>query len=117
MRRLLNDSKGFTLVEMMIVLLIISILILITIPNVTKHSASIDDKGCKAFARMLEGQVEAYKMEFKKIPTLDELDQEGYLKGNKTCPNGTELTIDAANGSVTIAGEVSAGDGMNEDIP
>ena len=33
-----KNDKGFTLIEMMIVLLIISILILIAIPNVTKHS-------------------------------------------------------------------------------
>lgn len=42
-------QKGFTLIEMMVVLLIISVLILIAIPNVTKHSATIDDKGCEAY--------------------------------------------------------------------
>ncbi|WP_391201837.1 competence type IV pilus major pilin ComGC [Psychrobacillus sp. L4] len=107
--KFIRNSKGFTLVEMMIVLLIISILILITIPNVTKHSASIDDKGCKAFARMLEGQIEAYKIEKKKVPTLDELSKEGYLKGDKTCPNGTVVNINPDNGSVTIEGEVASG--------
>ncbi|MFF2754336.1 competence type IV pilus major pilin ComGC [Psychrobacillus sp. NPDC058041] len=105
----LKNSKGFTLIEMMIVLLIISVLILIAIPNVTKHSASIDDKGCKAFAKMLEGQVEAYKIENKKVPTLEELDKEGYLKGDKTCPNGTVVNINPNNGSVTIEGEVASG--------
>ena len=40
-----NNEKGFTLIEMLIVLLIISVLILVTIPNVTKHFATIDDKG------------------------------------------------------------------------
>ncbi|WP_313893834.1 competence type IV pilus major pilin ComGC [Psychrobacillus sp.] len=94
---------------MMIVLLIISVLILITIPNVTKHSANIDDKGCKAFAKMLEGQIEAYKIEFKKIPTLDDLETEGYLKGEKTCPNGKEVTIDSVDGKVTIEGETAVG--------
>ena len=49
MRKLLENNRGFTLVEMMIVLLIISVLILIPIPNVTKHSASIDEKRCRAF--------------------------------------------------------------------
>lgn len=107
--KFLKNSKGFTLVEMMIVLLIISVLILIAIPNVTKHSASIDDKGCKAFAKMLEGQIEAYKIEKKKVPTIDELAKEGYLKGDKTCPNGTGVNIDPNDGSVTIEGEVASG--------
>ena len=53
---------------MMIVLLIISVLILIAIPNVTKHSKSIDEKGCLAYIHMVQGQVEAYKMDEKMIP-------------------------------------------------
>lgn len=115
MINLIKNNKAFTLVEMMIVLLIISVLILITIPNVTKHSASIDEKGCKAFARMLEGQIEAYKIEKKTIPTLDDLAEAGYLKGQKTCPNGTEVLIDSKDGSVTIKGEVAAGPEFNDD--
>ncbi|MEI4771415.1 competence type IV pilus major pilin ComGC [Psychrobacillus sp. FJAT-51614] len=102
----MKNNKGFTLIEMMIVLLIISILILITIPNVTKHSASIDDKGCKAFAKMVEGQIQAYKIEFKKIPNVEDLTKEGYLKGIESCPNGTEIIIDEKDGSVTITGAV-----------
>jgi len=109
MKKILTNEKAFTLVEMMIVLLIISVLILITIPNVTKHSASIDEKGCKAFARMVEGQVEAYKIEKRTIPTLDDLVTEGFLKGDKTCPNGTPVLIDPNDGRVTIEGEETAG--------
>jgi len=45
----IKQQAGFTLIEMLIVLLIISILILITIPNVTKHFATVDEKGCKAY--------------------------------------------------------------------
>lgn len=45
----MKNEKGFTLVEMLVVLLIISILILVTIPNVSKHFASIDEKGCDAY--------------------------------------------------------------------
>ncbi|MDW0112190.1 prepilin-type N-terminal cleavage/methylation domain-containing protein [Sporosarcina saromensis] len=45
----IKSQKGFTLIEMMIVLLIISVLVLIAIPNVTKHSSTIDQKGCEAF--------------------------------------------------------------------
>ena len=37
MKNIMNQ-KGFTLIEMLIVLLIISVLILITVPNLTKHN-------------------------------------------------------------------------------
>ncbi|MCZ8534816.1 competence type IV pilus major pilin ComGC [Psychrobacillus psychrodurans] len=101
MKKLLKNNRGFTLVEMMIVLLIISVLILISIPNVTKHSANIDEKSCQAFVKMLEGQVAAYKIEHKKIPSLAELEEGGYLPGiDTTCPNGDPVSIDASTGKV-----------------
>lgn len=42
------NEKGFTLVEMLIVLFIISILLLITIPNVTKHNQPFKERAVKA---------------------------------------------------------------------
>lgn len=51
MKKLLSQ-KGFTLVEMMIVLLIISVLLLVTIPNIAKHTATIDTKGCDAYKNL-----------------------------------------------------------------
>lgn len=95
--KLVKEEEGFTLIEMMIVLLIISVLLLIAIPNVTKHSKSIDDKGCKAYVQMVQGQVEAYKMEHRENPTLAELIEGGYLK-NAECPDGTGISIE--NGKV-----------------
>ena len=51
----LKRQNGFTLIEMLIVLLIISILILITVPNIAKHFATIDKKGCDAYVSMVQG--------------------------------------------------------------
>lgn len=44
-----RDERGFTLVEMLIVLLVVSVLLLLTIPNIVSQSKSINDKGCEAF--------------------------------------------------------------------
>lgn len=41
-----RDERGFTLVEMLIVLLVVSVLLLLTIPNIVSQSKSINDKGC-----------------------------------------------------------------------
>ncbi len=87
------NEDGFTLIEMMIVLLIISVLILIAIPNVTKHSQTIDKKGCKAYVQMVQGQVEAYKIDNNRVPTVGELVADSYLTENPACPNGKKITI------------------------
>ncbi|MDT9024847.1 competence type IV pilus major pilin ComGC [Rossellomorea yichunensis] len=99
---MLKNEKGFTLIEMMIVLLVISVLLFITIPNVTNQSNSINSKGCEAFVHMVEGQVEAYKMDGNALPvTIDTLVTDGYLNENyKACPDGSAITIDA-EGMVT----------------
>lgn len=63
------SNKGFTLVEMMVVLLIISVLLLVTIPNIARHTATIDSKGCEAYKTQI-----AYKdilIEKPLVPTVE----------------------------------------------
>ncbi|WPK11464.1 competence type IV pilus major pilin ComGC [Lysinibacillus louembei] len=99
----MKNEKGFTLVEMLVVLLIVSVLILVSIPNVTKHFASIDSKGCAAYMTMLQGQVEAYKIDHMKTPTVQQLFQEKYIESEEAkCPSGELVTIDA-EGKVMLA--------------
>ncbi|HEX5563664.1 MAG TPA: competence type IV pilus major pilin ComGC [Sporosarcina sp.] len=100
--KIVKKEEGFTLIEMMIVLLIISVLILIAIPNVTKHSKSIDEKGCAAFVKMAQGQVEAYKMEHHKSPTsIQQLIDTKYLPEEAKCPDGRVLAIKDGEVSAT----------------
>lgn len=91
----MKNEKGFTLVEMLVVLLIISILILVTIPNVSKHFASIDEKGCNAYILMLQGQVEAYKLNYNEYPASvsDLIDKEYIVEEDLKCPDNTEIKI------------------------
>lgn len=103
----MKNERGFTLVEMLVVLLIISILILVTIPNVTKYSQMIDEKGCSAYQQMLQGQVEAYKLEKHQYPTMEELISANYInKDNATCPDGSDVEI-TSSGEVVIKGSVT----------
>ncbi|MBE3569768.1 MAG: prepilin-type N-terminal cleavage/methylation domain-containing protein [Bacillales bacterium] len=98
-----KKQDGFTLIEMMIVLLIISILLFITIPNVVKQSSSIHNKGCEAFQHMVEGQVQSYRMDHQSLPSsVDDLVSGGYLRqGETSCPNGDKIDL-GSNGEVIV---------------
>ncbi|WP_102263571.1 competence type IV pilus major pilin ComGC [Mesobacillus jeotgali] len=90
----MKNQKGFTLIEMMIVLLVISVLLIITVPNISSHSSNINTKGCEAYMKMVEAQVQAYKIDKNKTPTFAELHGGGYLKSaNEACPDGTLIEI------------------------
>lgn len=103
MKKLLLQEKGFTLVEMLIVMLVITMLLLIMLPNATKNTSVIGAKGCDAFIKMVESQVQAYKLDKGVSPTkLTDLKDENYLDesyfdkedGNTlSCPGGGELTL------------------------
>ena len=47
MKKVLND-EGFTLVEMLIVLAVISILVLLVIPNALSILSTANEQGCEA---------------------------------------------------------------------
>lgn len=105
----MRNEKGFTLIEMLIVLLIISVLILVTIPNVTKHFGTIDEKGCDAYLSMVQGQVQTYKIDHHKYPSLEDLKAPEYLGTDKVaCPDGREIAI-SDKGKVTVKESASSG--------
>ncbi|MFB5490611.1 competence type IV pilus major pilin ComGC [Enterococcus faecalis] len=70
---------GFTLLEMLIVLLIISVLILLFVHNLAKHKETVDKKGNEAIVKIVESQIELYTLEKNKTPSLNELVNEGYI--------------------------------------
>lgn len=95
MKKLIDNENAFTLIEMMIVLLVISVLLIIAVPNISKHNSNIKEKGCEAFVKMVEAQVQSFEMEQQRLPAdMAELQTEGYLEENQTtCPNGNTVTI------------------------
>jgi competence protein ComGC len=95
------NEKGFTLIEMMIVLLIISVLMLIALPNMTKNNSLVKSLGCEATIDLVQGQVGAYEAERNTIPTVEQLFMEGYID-TKECPNKQPLLIDS-EGNVSVS--------------
>ncbi len=94
-------EKGFTLVEVMFVMIIVVILLLITIPNVAKYTGTVDERGCDGYVKMVEGAIEAYRIEHKKMPTsIGELQRANYLGKESTCPDGRKVSI--SDGKVSV---------------
>ncbi|TSB44726.1 competence type IV pilus major pilin ComGC [Alkalicoccobacillus porphyridii] len=93
MKRYLYCKRGFTLVEMLVVLMIISILLLIAIPNMTKNNAVAGEKGCEATIKLLQAQVSVYEMEENESPTsISDLITGGYAD-QSSCPDGQTLEL------------------------
>lgn len=78
--RLPKNKKGFTLIEMVIVLFIIALLVLIVIPNANKAQDKAQEKADAAVVKKYETEEALYKMD-KNVDAVDAntLVQEGYL--------------------------------------
>ncbi|HEM2778583.1 prepilin-type N-terminal cleavage/methylation domain-containing protein [Streptococcus suis] len=71
--------KGFTLVEMLVVLGIISLLLLLFVPNLSQQKDAIQKKGNAAVIKVVESQMELYELEHDKEATVEDLQQAGYI--------------------------------------
>jgi prepilin-type N-terminal cleavage/methylation domain-containing protein len=89
-----KSKKGFTLVEIMIVVAIIGILAAIAIPNFIKSRKMSRAKACVSNLKQIDGAVQQWALEFKKAGTdtvagtmNSDANLAGYLRGAwSTCP-------------------------------
>ena len=61
-------KQGFTLLEMTIVVLIISVLFLLTVPNIQKTLTIVNNKGCKGLEKVGDSAIVQYKLEYGEYP-------------------------------------------------
>ncbi|HFI0231110.1 competence type IV pilus major pilin ComGC [Streptococcus iners] len=71
--------KAFTLVEMLVVLGIISLLLLLFVPNLSKQKEAVQEKGNAAVVKVVESQMELYELEHDTEATVAELQAKGYI--------------------------------------
>lgn len=76
-----NREAGFTLVELMIVMLIIGVLAAVAIPSFISSIRNAKEAALKEDLHVLRDAIDSYTMDKNKAPqSLDDLVQSGYLK-------------------------------------
>ena len=81
MRTKKRQESGFTLMELMIVMMIIGVLTTLAIPSFVGAVRSAREAVLKEDLRVMRTAIDSYTMDKQKAPqSLDDLVQEGYLK-------------------------------------
>lgn len=102
MKRKMKLQSGFTLLEMVIVVIIISIIFLLSVPSIQKTLQVVNNSGCKAIEKVADAAILQYKMEYDEYPSsVDDLISAGLLtEAQATCDGDKSLVID--NGEAYI---------------
>lgn len=97
-RRSVEREGGFTLVEMMVVIVIIGILATVVIVNIGGKADTAKVKASEAIIKQLGGQMEMFKLDQNRYPeNLNDLHrQPAYVEAKKWPPGGyiTEPPVD-----------------------
>jgi general secretion pathway protein G len=98
-----NVSAGFTLVELMIVMLIIGVLMAIAVPNYLSSLKAAKEAVLKEDLHVLRQAIDAYTVDKEKAPqSLDDLVQAGYLKALPVDPMTRSNTTWVADTTDTL---------------
>lgn len=98
----MNHKKGFTLLEMVLVMTVIAILFLLTVPNIQNVVGSVSQKGCDAQTKVVDAAIIQYMLDHDtQTASIDQLVSNGYLNSKQTvCQNGKQITI--SNGMAIV---------------
>jgi prepilin-type N-terminal cleavage/methylation domain-containing protein len=98
--RMNRKNRGFTLVEIMIVVLIIGILVAIAVPNFISARTNSQTNACIGNLKQIESAKEQWAMVNKKAATDSPASTDlvgdattGFLKSYPSCPAGGAYTI------------------------
>lgn len=88
-------KKGFTLLEMVIVVSVLSILFLLAVPNIQKVMKIVDTKGCAALLKVVDSAILQYKLDFDEYPSdiFDLVNADLLSEQQAQCSNNQSIGI------------------------
>lgn len=94
----LRNKKGFTLIEILFVVIVIAVLAAIAIPRIVTSTATAKVNACKANQAIMNTQIEQYRLENGSYPaTLATVtgDTDYFPDGVPECPDEGTYTMNA----------------------
>ena len=123
MLRIKSSKKGFTLVEIMIVVAIIGILVAIAVPGFINARTQSRQKACVENLSKIDGAKEQWALETNAqvgaTPVWTDLvgaNQDGILKKEPVCPAGGTYTIGALSVDPTCNSTEETKDGKGHNL-
>ena len=104
MRNRVHTQQGFTLIELMIVILIIAILVAIAVPVFLSARSNAQRRTCQANLRTIDGAVNTYNAQYDAYPPAGDVGTmmvPSLIKRTPSCPttNSAYTLVDAGAGN------------------
>jgi general secretion pathway protein G len=107
-----SAEQGFTLLELMIVMVVIGLLAAIAIPSYTNNIRNAKEAVLKEDLHTMRTAIDSYTVDKQKAPeTLDDLVQAGYLKTMPKDPftNRSDTWVPAEDDSMSTTDQTQSG--------
>lgn len=94
-------KRGFTLLEMVIVMAVIVVLFLLTAPNIQNTLSVVNKKGCDAQLKIVDAAILQWQLKHDVVPSsIQQLIDDGFiLERQSMCSDGSAILI--VNGQAT----------------
>ena len=111
-------NKGFTLVEIMIVVAIIAILAAVAIPNFITYRKTSQMNACISNLKQIQSAVEQCKLAGKEVTAANVYGADKYIKVAPTCPaTKAAYTLPTGDADPVCPNPTTAGDDYKHELP